>query len=536
MADRRLVRRATVLPVVLVLVAAGGGLAWANSQTPAPTYRTAAVTRADVEQLLTLTGITHQVAQAKASFPVSGTVTGVAVQVGDSVAKGQPLARIDAVPLQRAVIDATATLARAQATLATDETTPAKTTPAKTSAGSSRSSTAPTTSATPASRSHSSTRSGSTSGASASAVLLTQAQQAVLAASQVCATGTPSPSAASPSPTLTASPNPNGPASASPSPPPRVHPSRPAANDCTSALRAALAAEQRVVQAEAAAQKALQSTAARISAAPATVVRTAAANTSTRSTTAACLPAVGQAGGGGGGMSSAARITTDTAAISAAQVALDLARRNLAGATLLAPLAGKVATQPFAVGSRSGNNAILIVAPGATEVTVDVPETQLLALKVGQPAAITTDGSATSVTGTVMQIGLLPTSSSNGSATTYPVLIQVRQPGAGFVEGGTAAVAITVKVAHNVLTVPNSALSGGMMTVLAAGKTTLVGVQTGVVGALRSEITSGARAGEQVVLADLSATLPANSTTTTRNFGGKPGRVPGAVAGPRQAR
>lgn len=513
-----------MLPVVLVLVAAGGGLAWANSRTAAPTYRTAIVTRADVQQLVNLTGSTHQVSQAKASFPAGGTVTGVAVQVGDSVAKGQPLARIDAVPLQRAVVAATATLARAQATLATDETTPIKTTP-----GSSRSSTAPTASATPASRSHSSTRPGNASGAGASAVLLAQAQQAVLAASQACATVTPSPNAVSPTPTLTASPNGSGPATASPSSPPRVRSSHPAASDCTSALQTALAAEQRVFQAEATAQKAVQSTAVSTSAALATVVHTAAANPSTRSTTAPCLPAGGQ--GGGGGMSTAARITTDTAAISAAQVALNLARRNVAGATLLAPLAGKVATQPFAVGSRSGNNAILIVAPGAAQVTVNVPETQRAELKVGQPAVITTDGSTTSAKGTVMQIGLLPTSSSNSSATTYPVLIQVHQPGTGFVEGGTAAVAITVKVVHNVLTVPNSALSDSSMTVLAAGKTTVVAVQTGVVGALRSEITSGAKAGEQVVLADLSATLPANSTATTRNFGGRADRFPGAGRG-----
>jgi hypothetical protein len=213
--------------------------------------------------------------------------------------------------------------------------------------------------------------------------------------------------------------------------------------------------------------------------------------------------------------------------VSAAQVALDIAHRNLVGATLLSPLTGKVATQPFSVGSSSGSHSILVVGPGAVQVTVSVPATSLSALKVGQPALVTPDGSTTPSQGSVAQIGLLPTATTSGSATTYPVIVSVAHPGSAFVEGGAAAVAITVKTVHDVLTVPNSALSDGSVTVLTAGRTTVTRVQTGAVGALRTQVTAGLEAGQQVVLADLSAPLPANSTTSTRTFGGQQGGFPG---------
>jgi HlyD family secretion protein len=94
-----------------------------------------------------------------------------------------------------------------------------------------------------------------------------------------------------------------------------------------------------------------------------------------------------------------------------------------------------------------------------------------------------------------------------------------------------ASVAITVKAVHGVLTVPNSAVSDGTATVLPAGKPVRTQVQTGAVGPLATEVTSGLKAGQQVVLADLGAALPANSTTTTRGFGGTGGPAGGFTGG-----
>jgi len=83
-------------------------------------------------------------------------------------------------------------------------------------------------------------------------------------------------------------------------------------------------------------------------------------------------------------------------------------------------------------------------------------------------------------------------SSSQGSSssTSYPVTVRVAR-GAGFVQGGTASVGLAVKTVKNVVTVPNSALHGSTVDVLAKGKVTTVEVQTGAVGALATQVTSG---------------------------------------------
>jgi hypothetical protein len=112
------------------------------------------------------------------------------------------------------------------------------------------------------------------------------------------------------------------------------------------------------------------------------------------------------------------------------------------------------------------------------------------------------------------------------------VQILVAKPGPAFVEGAAALVAITVKTVHGVLTVPNSALSDGAVLVLSQGKAAQTRVQTGAVGPLTTEVTSGLKAGQQVVLADLGATLPANSTATPRGLGGTGGPPGGFTGGP----
>jgi HlyD family secretion protein len=494
-----------------------------------------------VEQLLTLTGTTRNVHQATSAFPVTGTVASVTTQAGATVSQGQTLATLDPGPLQKAVIAATATLARARATLETDQAS--GTTSSAGTRGTDTASTAARTVAaapTPTAAAGIPTAAGGARGSTpavSSALadtsrLLTLARSSLAAATSACRSSpAPGPASPTPTPTLTGSPGPTAetaPAAATP------------AGGCTQALEAALAAQKNVSAAQVTAERALQSAAVPSAASSgSTAAGPAIAPRSTASsspTTSAAPPAASgiQTGGGQGGastLSTAARLTNDQAAVAAAQVALDVAHRNLAGATLTSPLAGKVASQPFTVGAASGSSAIVIVAPGAVEVTVDVPASSLPLVSVGQPAAVTPDGSTTASAGTVSAVGLLPTSSSSGSSTTYPVRVLVATADSAFAEGGMASVAITVKAVHGVLTVPNSAVSDGTVTVLSAGKPVRTRVQTGAVGPLATEVTSGLKAGQQVVLADLGAALPANSTTTTRGFGGTGGPAGGFTGG-----
>ncbi|MDQ1467109.1 MAG: hypothetical protein QOH10_1524, partial [Actinomycetota bacterium] len=67
------------------------------------------------------------------------------------------------------------------------------------------------------------------------------------------------------------------------------------------------------------------------------------------------------------------------------------------------------------------------------------------------------------------------------------------------------------------------------VTVLANGKTTIVPIQIGTVGADRTAVTSGLAAGQTVVLADLGQAIPSSNAST--RFGGGGGAFTGAGLG-----
>jgi len=101
-----------------------------NNATASPldTYRTTTVSTGSVEQRLDLTGSAQRVNQVSRSFAVTGAVSSVSVAVGDTVKAGQTLATLDPAPLNSAVTAAKATLAKAKATLESDQSATTSTT------------------------------------------------------------------------------------------------------------------------------------------------------------------------------------------------------------------------------------------------------------------------------------------------------------------------------------------------------------------------------------------------------------------------
>jgi hypothetical protein len=198
-------------------------------------------------------------------------------------------------------------------------------------------------------------------------------------------------------------------------------------------------------------------------------------------------------------------------------------------ATLTSPTSGKVAAIGLKVGASSAGATITIVGTGTQQVQATVPLTQIALIKVGQPVRISADGVATKLRGTVTAIGLL--SSTSGSTTTFPVTITFAAGSPPLFDGAGADVVITTGTASNVLTVPNSAIHSGVngshsVSVDASGKTSVVQVKLGLEGTDVTEVTSGLKAGQQVVIADLSVGLPGSSTSTSTTT-----RFPGVVGG-----
>jgi multidrug efflux pump subunit AcrA (membrane-fusion protein) len=549
---------------VIVLSLAGFALARSATAEPraADRYRTATVATGSIDQTLALTGTAHLVSQLTATFPVTGRVTSVAVAVGDQVRSGQVLAELDPVPLRDSLIGAQAQLARAEAGLESDATS-------GTSGGSTSSGAAPSSS----SRSRGSTGSSAQVTAALSAVAAAErtmrSQCAWLgvtapasptpavpvgAAQQGAALQlpgahspdagsdepAPTPSGSSPSPTE----SPSDASSPSPSEPPSPSPtgsrspsdagSAPTVTDlqrCSQALLTLSAAEQRAAQALTAVSRASTgSTAA-----------TGSANTSGGN---------GSGAQGGGTTSSSARLIIDRAAVATAQRAVDLAEENLGAATLTAPMSGQVGAVDLVAGSQaSASTGVTVVGQGAADVTISVPQTRLALVKVGQAATVAPQGGTGSLEGVVTRIGLLPVSTTT-TTPSYPVVVRVPDAGTALADGVSAQVAVVIAHGASVPTLPVSALTGitngraNALVLAADGSTSTVTVRTGAVGQGRVEVVSGLTLGQQVVLADLTAELPANSTQNLRRItgtGGGPGGAfptgaPGAPGAPGAAR
>ncbi len=215
-----------------------------------------------------------------------------------------------------------------------------------------------------------------------------------------------------------------------------------------------------------------------------------------------------------------------------AQLQVTVAQRNLANTRLIAPAAGIVA----AVAGKNGDVSSSTTAGGITGFVIltDVSALQVQAgFSEADSANVTTNASATftfdalpnaSGDGTVISIAPLPVTAN--SVNTYTVTFALNSPVKRLKPGMTANATLIVGTKSNVLAVPDSALTtrGGRttVTVLKAGVQSRVTVTVGLKGDTETEITSGIKSGDVLVL----------PSSTASSGGGFPtGGVPGANTG-----
>jgi len=538
---------------------------WVSQGRSGPGYRLTAVSIGTVAATLDEVGTIQPVNQANLGFDTSGTIGSIAVTVGQAVTAGETIAALDTAPLQANVTIAQAALATAQAKLAADEAsetaavqTAAATTPPSggTSAVASGGSTSSGggVSAAGAGSSGPSSGAGGQSGAVTSdqTTLLADQKQAdadqqkastdLASAATACQSGVVSTGHAVPASTVPAS---TVPASTVPATPPTTG----SATTCLAALQQAEADQRAVARAQAAVstdESQLAATLSKVTSTPGTGQITTAVAGVTRSSGS---QSGGQSGSQSGASASAPAVATpeqlasDQAAVDVADAQLAEAQQNLASADLTSPIAGTVASVSVAVGdavsatSSSGSSskaAFVILAPGAYEATTSVPVAQIADVKVGEPAVITPDTTGVAVDGSVTSIGLLPTTSSSGTAS-YPVDLAISSgTGLQLLSGADAQISIVTKSVSGAITVPTSAVhtvgATHLVTMMDHGTVTSRRVVVGIVGDLLTQVVSGLTPGEQVVLADLATPLPTSSITATRAFDRGVGASGGAGA------
>ena len=107
----------SVVFVSLALIVLSGRLGYASvnwspsinlplaAASPAPNAqtRTVVVTRSDVRQVLTVPGSVTASRQQKMGFTANGKLMEVTIRAGDTITKGQTLARLDTEPLKLAL-------------------------------------------------------------------------------------------------------------------------------------------------------------------------------------------------------------------------------------------------------------------------------------------------------------------------------------------------------------------------------------------------------------------------------------------------
>lgn len=208
-----------------------------------------------------------------------------------------------------------------------------------------------------------------------------------------------------------------------------------------------------------------------------------------------------------------ANIAGQAASIQTAQIAVDDAQRVVDETVLTAPIAGTITSVADKAGefvgggggaSASTSAFIQIVDLNGLQVTADFAEVDAAKVKVGQQANVTVDAlPGEAMTAHVASIASL--SKTTAGVVSYTVTLSLDRPGAGVKVGQSASAQVTVNTHPNVVEVPSSAVTTarGVSTVTirgADGKDTITPVTIGLVGDSTTEITTGLKAGDQVVL------------------------------------
>lgn len=236
--------------------------------------------------------------------------------------------------------------------------------------------------------------------------------------------------------------------------------------------------------------------------------------------------------------------------IANAQAQLASAQNDLDNATIVAPTDAVVVTSPLQLYQYTTDASIITLTPTGTNLEVDaqIDQADISQVKVGQKVDITLDAYPNDhSSGTVSLVALQGTTTSN--VTTFTVTITVDKASDKLRSGMNANVSIIVNQAKNVLTVPSEAIktrgtqSGVLVPVTAGANSTNQGYKTSQTGSKTNsastaanvkfvpvvvglddgtnvEIKSGLTAGQEVVTGTRSAASTTNTSSGFSLFGG----------------
>ncbi len=249
---------------------------------------------------------------------------------------------------------------------------------------------------------------------------------------------------------------------------------------------------------------------------------------------------------------SSAAITSAKAQVRSAKAAVTSAEDDLDSAVLRSTIDGTVASIGLSVGdtvssgssagtggnstqggtgTTSSTSAVVVISTDKWKLDATVGSSDLGSLASGQSVAVTPDGAAEPIEGTVVSVGIVATSSSDGSAT-FPVVINLEGDHPDLFSGTTASATITIAEYPDVLTVPTLAISTvdqkSVVTRVDGQQSSQVEVTIGRVFGEATEITAGLAEGDTV---SISLTMPDSTAATDDEDGTPGGGFPGGGGG-----
>ncbi|MCL4313578.1 MAG: hypothetical protein M1131_05510, partial [Actinobacteria bacterium] len=244
-----------------------------------------------------------------------------------------------------------------------------------------------------------------------------------------------------------------------------------------------------------------------------------------------------------------ATIQSDQASISSAEAAVANIQNEITQSEIIAPVAGTILQvnisvgQPATTGGSSGgassgagasgatsssgstvSGAIIMQAANSFEAVTSVSAADIGEVHVNEQAQVTPDGQTTPLPALVSEI--TPDATTTSGVSSFPVNVVITSDPPNLFTGTTATVSIITKDVPEVLTVPSSAVhtvgKTSFVFVLQNGKEMRKSIVVGAVGTTTTQVISGLKAGEQVVIANRAAPLPGASSTPSRvgGFGG----------------
>jgi RND family efflux transporter MFP subunit len=202
------------------------------------------------------------------------------------------------------------------------------------------------------------------------------------------------------------------------------------------------------------------------------------------------------------------------AQVNQSQAALELAQNSLKDYTIIAPIDGIITFVNFKIGeqvsslggtSAVSNSAISMLGKGQFEIKVDVPESDIIKIKMGNNAKITLDayGNDVNFSGKVVYIDVAETVIQD--VVYYKVTVQLDSTDLEIKSGMTANVDLITAEKDDVLIVPNRAIKEDSQAkkyveVLSFGQPKRIDITTGLKGDEGTEILSGLQEGESIII------------------------------------